>query len=124
MDINKNQIRIEQNNKRMGSIMVASTGISQMAIFLLKKKAQGMLDRIFFPDALIADIESFVVRNSNGVSDEDLHTACPNCLKAYVLSKASEHGLDPRSIAYIREIFEGEVGHEGYYLDEDELVKI
>jgi hypothetical protein len=53
-----------------------------------------------------------------------LYKCCPNCLKAHALVKARELGVEEETINSLSKLFKGEIGHNGYYLDEDELIKI
>ena len=123
MSINQNLKTIKLN--RNNGFEVVGTDLSPMALFLLKKKAQGLLEGVFVSDALISEIDSFASRNNTANSENgELHTACPSCLKAHAIAKARELGLDQLSIEYIDKILEGEIGHQGYYLDEDNLIKL
>ena len=74
------------------------------------------------PDKLISELEDFVDRNLI-VSDKN-GSFCPRCLKAHATKKATELGLDANSLEFFGSLFKGDIGHNGYYLDSGELVKI
>ena len=46
------------------------------------------------------------------------------CLKAYALKKAAELGLGQNAIAAVRRMIPGETGHNGYYMDGEELIRV
>ena len=75
-------------------------------------------------DQLSRELESFAKRNSifsTKVNDKLVHHCCPSCLKAHALKKAKEMNTDVKAI---EEMFQCETGHLGYYLDDEEIVKI
>ena len=100
------------------------SSLSSIALFLLKRKAEGLLKGVLISDSLISEIDSFVDRNNvitplNGM----MHAVCKDCLKAHAMKKASELGLDQRSIDFIDSVLDGKFGHYGYYMDKDNLIK-
>jgi hypothetical protein len=48
---------------------------------------------------------------------------CPRCLKAHTMQKARELGFDDETLNLLGLYFNCEEGHNGYYLDNDELKK-
>ncbi len=46
---------------------------------------------------------------------------CPWCLKAHLLKKADELGMEEWAIALIHQKFPGKAGHRGHYLDEEKV---
>lgn len=100
--------------------IVANTSLVQM---LLKKKIIGLRNGLLIPDKLIAEIEEYTNRNSL-LTNKSGKISCPSCLKAHLIKKAEQFGLDSPSLKYISSIFKGAFGHNGYYLDEETLIKI
>lgn len=90
--------------------------------FLLKRKIIGLHSGRLIPDKLISDIEEFIGRNL--LINDKKGSFCPRCLKAYTSKKAEELGLDSSSKKFIDKLFNDELGHNGYYLDSGELIKI
>jgi len=80
------------------------------------------------PDDLLAELEDFVQRNSLGYvekEDKKIHYCCSHCLKAHAIKKAKELKLDEKRMSWLNDLFgEHSEGHDGYYIDEDKLVKI
>lgn len=96
--------------------------------YLLETKPYAITQGILIPDNLIAEIESFIKRNTlvirkDAVTGGKVHHCCHHCLKAHALKIASEIGLDEAALNYIDSIFDCIAGHDGYYLDEEELIK-
>jgi len=76
------------------------------------------------------EIRNFVKRNSLGVfasriSDKkEIHYCCPRCLKAFAMKKSEEMKLSPLVSNSVVSMFDCEWGHEGFYIDGDELVEV
>jgi|SRR3989344_1653062 len=124
MILKKIQTQQLNDNNRPSSILEIEEGLSPVTIFMLRKKAEGLLSGVFISDALIAEIDGFIKRNNVAKPIEEMHTSCPRCLKAHAVKRANELGADLKTIRHISKIFDGEVGHEGYYMDADELVRL
>lgn len=95
--------------------------------FFLRKKNIALHKGLMIPDDLIAEIEEFTERNSLAITkgvDKIAHKCCDRCLKAHILRKAEEFGLDQDSVNFLDSLIKVETGHNGYYLDEDRLIKI
>ncbi|MEK6910675.1 MAG: hypothetical protein AABW82_02775 [Nanoarchaeota archaeon] len=110
------------NGIKSGVITPFGSALIQTKINLLKKGH-------IFPDTLISEMENYAERNiliDDSVMNEasPMHKCCPNCLKAHTLVKASELGVEEETIESLSSSFKGEIGHNGYYLDEDELIKL
>ncbi len=86
--------------------------------------------KIFLPEALLEEIEEFTERNSLAVigntikERKPIHRCCPQCLKAHIIKTAQEIKLNKYDIIAIASLFPCETGHDGYYLDEERLLKI
>ncbi|MBX4212160.1 hypothetical protein KW787_01745 [Candidatus Pacearchaeota archaeon] len=71
-------------------------------------------------------MKKFVARNivvsSSTPLNEKIH-CCPRCLKAHAIKMAEEMNFLHVNKT-IKRLIKGEVGHDGYYLDQDELIRI
>ena len=82
------------------------------------------------PNSLIKEADLFMKRNSLAVvacnirNKEQIHECCPCCLEAHLIKKAKELGLNNNHREAIQRIFECEIGHNGYYLDKEKLVRV
>jgi hypothetical protein len=80
------------------------------------------------PDELLEGLEKFARRNALAVSESDgekTHHCCVRCLKAHALKRAKVMKLDEKRMKWLNDMFgDEEEGHSGFYLDEEELVKI
>lgn len=116
MPILKNQhtFELEQKQERL----------SPLVLFLLNHKSFALKKGVFITDEFISLLDSFAERNSIAITDEIiLHKCCPACFKAFMLKITRELSFDETTRQYMREIFPGEVGHIGYYLDKGNLCK-
>jgi hypothetical protein len=97
---------------------------------LLSQKISAIRIGIFIPDSLIAEIEQFVARNqlSNEIDAAYLtqvpNEVCPHCLKAHAMHRARLLDLPAESVEFIGKLLLGNRGHNGYYMDECNMVKI
>ncbi|MEK6849957.1 MAG: hypothetical protein AABX85_00085 [Nanoarchaeota archaeon] len=104
--------------------------LQRMTHDLLSHKITGLTHGFIIPDDLIAELESFIKRNSLNrlVLKEDcaakIHECCPRCLKAHMIKKAEEMGISYEGKEFLVSFMKGEVGHNSYYLDKDKLIKI
>lgn len=77
------------------------------------------------PSLLIKEIEHFVKRNKLIKKRTlSLDHCCPNCLKAHIRKKSDELNINERVMALLLTSFDGEIGHLGYYTDQDKLIKL
>jgi hypothetical protein len=81
------------------------------------------------PDLLIEELEAFTHRNAlakeyDSKNHKDVHVCCQQCLKAHALKKARELNLHPKLVVFLEKIFEGEIGHNSYYTDSENLIKL
>ena len=76
-----------------------------------------------FPKAFLVEMEEFIRRNSivnvKGKCRLEVSYCCPKCLKAYAISKAKQMGV--KKGMNLIEMLDKECGHDGYYLDKEEL---
>lgn len=131
------------NNQQLHAMEISFDGIKTQVMtsygyLLLKEKVRLMKFGIVLPNEMIREIELYILRNGIAGSDyalhemksysevesDDLHKCCPHCLKAYALNKGKEHGMTSFGLLKLSEALPGKIGHEGYYLDVDELVKV
>ncbi len=87
--------------------------------YLLDRKVQALLHGTIIPDDFISELEDFKERNAILKNDETI--CCQQCLKAYALKKASQLGLNSEAIREIQKMIKGKTGHDGYYIDKDQL---
>ena len=95
----------------------------------LEYKISALNRGFLIPEDLISEIQKFIDRNMllNDIKPGiklDSKPVCPRCVKAHVLVKAREMCLDEKTISFLLSKIEGEIGHDGYYLDKGNLVKI
>ncbi len=82
------------------------------------------------PRALIDEMESFTERNSLAViahtlkNKKPIHICCSRCLKAHMLKKAKELRLNNRTLRVMNLYIKGPIGHNGFYIDKEELKKV
>jgi|SRR3989344_1517583 len=82
------------------------------------------------PENLISEIESFRKRNALVEIEIPIRNAftvvqcCPQCIKAHAIKKANDLGLGQQALNVIEKEFSGEIGHKGYYLDGEDLIKL
>jgi len=94
----------------------------------LDYKITGLHKGFFIPDNFISEVQSFINRNvltkEVDISGLQKNHVCPRCMKAHTIVSAKKMCLDSRVISFLEEKLRGEIGHDGYYLDGDKLVKI
>jgi len=76
------------------------------------------LSRLNFPEFLREEAKRFIFRNKL----TEIHV-CPQCMKAHLMKKAKEFGFN-KEIGQIEKSIKCPTGHEGYYLDQANLIKI
>lgn len=91
--------------------------------YLLQRKMSALSNGSIIPDDLIANIEDFKDRNAI-LEEKGEKICCQQCLKAHAFVKAKEFGLPENAISKIDKMIEGKIGHDGYYLDEGELIRV
>jgi hypothetical protein len=93
--------------------------------YILDKKMEALQHGAIIPDDFLSEMERFKDRNTI-VENGDEQICCVQCLKAYALKKADEIELGDEAIRELNKMLDGgiEVGHNGYYMDAGELVKI
>ncbi|MBI3334837.1 hypothetical protein HYZ97_05095 [Candidatus Pacearchaeota archaeon] len=100
-------------------------GKSVEAVF--KKKNRALKKGILIPDDFIAEMEAYCVRNAVIEKVHNLtglHHCCPACVKAHAVKHASSIGLNREASGVITKFFRGDIGHDGYYLDQEKLIKL
>jgi len=80
------------------------------------------------PDSLLVELENFARKNACAVSESNgdkLHHCCVKCLKAHAFKKAKEIKLDEKRMSWLMDMFGEELeGHDGYYIDGEDLIKL
>ena len=104
--------------------------LHKMTHNLLDYKMDGLVKGFIIPDDLIAELEYYIRRNSLNkfvIREEcksKIHECCPRCLKAHMLKTAEKMGISEGGRQFLSLFVGGEAGHDGYYLDNDELIKV
>lgn len=83
---------------------------------LLQHKTKLLQKGSILTDNFIADVESFVERNL--IHNKEV---CSRCLKGFMIHQASLHGLSESATILAENFIKDEEGHNGYYLDNDEV---
>ena len=81
----------------------------------------------FLSERFAEEVDTFTRRNSILTiysSRKRKILCCPACLKAHMFKKVQEWGMDIRVFPSIKNLFKGEIGHRGYYLDQEKVIKI
>ncbi|MFH1802383.1 MAG: hypothetical protein ABH864_02930 [archaeon] len=80
------------------------------------------------PEEILDEMRGFIKRNSLAIiayridGRKPLHCCCSRCLKAHLARKCREMGYDEHGKA-VERMFDCEMGHDGYYVDNSELFK-
>ncbi|MEK6888617.1 MAG: hypothetical protein AABW80_00755 [Nanoarchaeota archaeon] len=93
-----------------------------MTLLINNKALECSSNKLFgklLPKQLLDQINKF--RERNKIVD---NVCCEHCLKAHAIHKAQEMNLSQQLTRSILENLEGNLGHNGYYMDKEELVKI
>ena len=80
------------------------------------------------PCKILNKIKDFIKRNSLAVTKNSngkpaIHFCC-NCLKAHIIKIAKENKLGKSITNSLTMVLNCSLGHDGYYLDADKLIKI
>ena len=97
----------------------ANTRVSFPRRLLFISKKAAISGEVRIANALIKELKRFVESNS-------IHEGqcCKRCLKAHALKTAKELGMNQESVRFIDILYTHEAGHMGYYMDEEELIRI
>lgn len=101
-------------------LALASMSTNSLLVDLLKRKQIALQSGILIPDDAIAAIDDYCKRNK--IVDQG-HGCCPDCLKAHHFTVLSDYIGKARASELIKDL-PGDLGHNGYYLDKEELKKI
>jgi len=100
--------------------------VSEQTIFL---EVYGFgFDKI--PRSLLHEINIFTLRNpvmevaSKVRSRSPVYGCCSRCLKAYLIRRARAEGYGKEVEEAIGEMLKCEIGHHGYFMDGEDLVKV
>ena len=80
---------------------------------MINKKEVGI------PQSLLLEIKKFSKRN-NLVKQR----CCLRCLKAHIIKRAIKINSAPKTINRLSDLFNCEIGHNGYYTDKGTLIKL
>ncbi|MBI2632085.1 hypothetical protein HYW75_03715 [Candidatus Pacearchaeota archaeon] len=90
-----------------------------MALKLTYPASEFLFDIKNLPSQILREMGEFKKRNR--IIGE---IYCKKCFNAHILKKAREYKLREDLIIKLKDNFESEIGHHGYYLDGDELIKL
>ena len=90
---------------------------------VLKKLPANETKSLGIPRRILLEINEFKQRNLI-IKYREKNICCERCLKAHALKKVGEFGLEDEVRGILNWKFRCHIGHGGYYLDEERLVKI
>lgn len=97
---------------------------------LAENRKKQLIQALFslMPEAFLEELNKFVLNNTLTESytlkgHQELHY-CEQCFKAHAFKVSEDFDLDKRFLSYLDVVFPGEVGHDGYYINQEQLVKI
>ncbi len=90
-----------------------------MALKLTYHASEFLFDIGKYSSQLLEEVERFKGRNKI-VGDK----FCERCFYAHMIKKAKELSIEKDFIIELKEKIRDEIGHDGYYLDCDNLIKI
>lgn len=105
----------------------AEQGISKGKLTIKNNGAEILSFLSRLPAGLMREALSFAKRNSLGIikyDKENINNVCPRCLKAHLMKKAEEKDLDKAVVEVLVNLGEYEMGHNGYYMDKEKVIKI
>ena len=78
---------------------------------------------------ILKEAESFSTRNAIVTLQylekrKTLKQCCQRCLKAHLLKTLIAHKYDKERVESLFRLMNSEIGHNGYYMDQDKLIKI
>tara|TARA_Y100000310_G_C20107855_1_gene545727 strand:+ start:261 stop:560 length:300 start_codon:yes stop_codon:yes gene_type:complete len=80
----------------------------------------------FLPPSFQEEIQAFIVRNA--IAQANPHPTkehcCDHCVKAHALKTAQLLNLNQDTLDVLSASLDGNLGHDGYYLDQERLIKI
>ena len=100
--------------------------VTLQSLFLAARDAVKGEFGIGLPHRLLLELHAFVRRNRVvDLGDEfTIDHCCKRCLKAFLLERAEDHGLSGEQLTFLDTYFSCETGHDGYYLDGDDLLNL
>jgi len=90
-----------------------------MALKLTYHASEFLFDIENLPSQLLEEMERFKERNK--IIKERY---CEKCFNAHILKKSDELCIGKDSIIKLKEKIRDEIGHDGYYLDGVELIRL
>jgi hypothetical protein len=91
---------------------------------LVGASSQKVLNMQNLPPALTAELSRFADRNCLVAIENSYEAVCERCLKAHALRTAKAMNLSAEVLESIKELFGDVIGHNGYYQDQEKIVKI
>ena len=113
--------KLKQNNDEYTASIEGE--LHDIRNYLLDSKISALNMGVILSDEFISHLEDYISRNAIKL-DEKKTSCCPRCIKAHAIKKARQLGLGAKAIDFLENALKCEKGHSGYYLDEEELVRI
>ncbi|MAE49814.1 hypothetical protein CMI48_03235 [Candidatus Pacearchaeota archaeon] len=100
--------------------------VTLQALFLAARDAVKGQFGVGLPHQLLLELHAFVRRNRVvDLGDEfTIEHCCKRCLKAYLLERAEGYGVSGEQLSFLESYFSCEAGHDGWYLDGDDLLNL
>lgn len=79
------------------------------------------------PSGLMREAMRFTKRNTLDVvqtGKKAMSAVCPRCLKAHLMKAAREKDMDKVLVQILVDMGEHSIGHNGYYMDKEKVIKI
>jgi hypothetical protein len=85
--------------------------------------------RAYLLESLLYEIDLFVKRNIlvktlEKETHKKVKKCCQQCLKAHLMNKLQEIGIDSSFVRALDSGFSCETGHNGYYMDGKKLIEV
>ena|SRR3989338_579519 len=81
-----------------------------------------------FPPEIVREMAHFIVKNNLSITfslnGEARYHCCKRCLKAHLVVASRKYKLSKEALFFLNRLFPEKTGHEGYYLNEENLLKI
>jgi hypothetical protein len=76
------------------------------------------------PKQLKEELDRFSDRNCLVALENSYEAVCEQCLKAHLLAEAKKMNLSKKLTESIKDSLKGKIGHNGYYMDQDKIIRI
>jgi hypothetical protein len=112
-------MKLQQSTSHSGTTLATALHAK-----LIKQQVTAQRQGTKLPDPIVHTILAYAQRNAHAFNVKALHTCCPACLKAHITAETRKYNIPDVAAQIVLRAFPGAVGHEGYYLDEGQLLQI